>query len=140
MYGSLCYQPAREFGILREAMNELFSGASGAVHVYPPVNVYTNENGAIVKAELPGVKLDDLDISVANNTLTLRGSRSHEELKEGTRTLRAERLRGQFARELNLPFKVDASQATAQFDKGTLTVTLPRAESDKPRKIAIAAL
>ncbi|MEI6235066.1 MAG: Hsp20/alpha crystallin family protein [Planctomycetota bacterium] len=140
MYGSLCYQPAREFGLLREAVNELFSGASGAVHEFPPVNVYTNDNGAIVKAELPGVKLEELDITVANNTLTLRGNRGALDLKEEARTLRSERLRGQFARVLNLPFKVDATQSTAQFDKGTLTITLPRAESDKPRKIAIAAL
>jgi len=138
MYGNFYYQPAREFGILREAMNELFSGVSGTVHEFPPVNVYTNDNGAVVKAELPGVNLENIELSVVNNTVTLKGNRGGEELKQDSRNLRQERLRGPFARALNLPFKVDASQVTAQLDKGTLTVTLPRAESDKPRKISIA--
>ena len=125
--------------VLREAVNELFSGVSGAVHEFPPVNVFTSENGAIVRAELPGVSADQLELTVANNMLTLKGSRTNEELKSGVKTLRRERLRGQFVRSLNLPFKVDGSGVTAQFDKGLLTVTLPRAESDKPRKISITA-
>ena len=127
MYGS----------VLREAVNELFSGVSGAVHEFPPVNVFTNENGAVVRAELPGVNADQLELTVANNLLTLKGNRVNDDVKDGVKTLRRERLHGQFVRALNLPFKVDGAGVSAHFDKGLLTVTLPRAESDKPRKIAI---
>lgn len=137
MYGNLCYQPARDFGFLREAMDNLFSGVSGTVHEFPPVNVWTNENGAVVRAELPGVDSANIDISVVNDTLTLKGKRPGEELNEGDRLLRRERLRGEFARALSLPFKVDANAVAAKFDNGVLTINLPRAESDKPRKIAI---
>ncbi len=138
MYGSLCHSPAREFGILREAMNDLFSGVSGAVHEFPPVNVYTNDNGAVAKAELPGIDLEQLELTVANSVLTLKGTRGCADLKNDVRALRSERIRGSFVRALNLPFKVDGAGVSARFDKGVLTVTLPRAESDKPRKIAIA--
>ena len=140
MYGTLCNQPARDFGFLREAMDNLFSGASGTVHEFPPVNVWANDNGAIIQAELPGVESAHIDIAVVNNTLTLKGKRAGEELKEDGRVLRRERQRGEFARALNLPFKVDGNAVSATFDKGVLTITLPRAESDKPRKIAIKAV
>ncbi len=72
-----------------------------------------------------------------NDTLTLKGSRASEPLKEDERFLRRERLHGEFARALKLPFKVDGSAVAAKFDNGVLTIDLPRAESDKPRKIAI---
>ncbi len=55
MYGSHCHRPSHDVDFLRQAMNTLFSGVSGAVHEFPPVNIWTNESGAIVKAELPGV-------------------------------------------------------------------------------------
>ena len=140
MYGNVFYQPAPRLGLLREAMNDLFSGVSGAVHEFPAVNVYANDNGAVVKAELPGVSLEQLEITVENNSLTLKGNRNNEDVKDDGRVLRRERLHGDFTRSFNVPFRVDSAQVTAKLDRGVLTVNLPRAESDKPRKINIASV
>ncbi|HLX64031.1 MAG TPA: Hsp20/alpha crystallin family protein [Planctomycetota bacterium] len=134
---SLFHQPARDFDWLREAMNNLFASASGTVHEFPALNVWANENGAIARAELPGIGPEALDISVLNDTLTLKGSRTGEELSQDDRWLRRERLHGEFSRSLRLPFRVNGDAVKADFKNGVLSVTLPRAESDKPRKITV---
>jgi HSP20 family protein len=139
MYGNIFYNPAQDVELLQQAMNDLFSGVSGAVHEFPPVNVWTNRDGAVAKAELPGVTPENLEILVQNDVLTLKGSRPAEALKEGEQWLRRERPTGQFSRTLKLPFKVESNAVAAEFNKGVLTVKLPRAESDKPRKIEIKA-
>jgi len=92
-----------------------------------------------VTAELPGVDPNNLDISVINETLTLRGSRKPPELKEGETFHRRERLFGEFTRTLQLPFRVDSNAVEAHVKNGVLIVKLPRAEADKPRKVAIKA-
>jgi|ERR1043165_747119 HSP20 family protein len=139
MYGSLFHRPARDFDWLREAMNNLFSSASGTVHEFPALNVWANENGAVARGELPGMGPENIEISVLNDTLTLKGSRKGEELKPEDQWLRHERLHGEFNRALKLPFHVEGDGVSAEFKNGVLTVKLPRAESDKPRKIAIKA-
>jgi len=139
MYASLFHQPARDFAWLREAMNNLFSSASGTVHEFPALNVWANQNGAVARAELPGMGSENIEISVQNDTLTLKGARKNEELKAEDNLLRHERLHGEFSRSLKLPFHVNGDAVTADFKHGVLTVALPRAESDKPRKIAVKA-
>ena len=106
---------------------------------YPAMNVWTNEDGAVVTAELPGVEPDNINIAVTGDTLTLKGSRTPEELKEGEQYHRRERGHGQFTRTFQLPFQVEAEKVEANFEKGVLSITLPRAEAEKPRKIAIKA-
>lgn len=139
MFANTYSAPTLELDWLREAMDNLFSGPSGAVHEFPPVNVWANNDGAVIQAELPGISANDLDISVVNDTLTLKGARHAEPLKEGERFLRRERLRGEFTRSLKVPFKIDNNGVSAEFSKGVLTINVPRAESDKPRKIAVQA-
>ena len=104
---------------------------------HPPLNVWSNEDETIVQAELPGLAADDIDISVVQNTLTLRGSRKPEELKEGESYHRRERGAGRFVRSLELPFEVDNSKVMAECKHGVLSIRLPRAEEHKPKKIAI---
>lgn len=141
-FGFYSRHPWREIEQLQQEMNRLFDNtfnverrpvASG----YPAINVWTNENGAVVTAELPGVNPDDLEIAVTGETVTLSGSRQAEELKEGEKYHRRERRFGQFNRAFHLPFKVEAGQVEAVFEKGILHVSLPRAEAEKPKKIAI---
>jgi HSP20 family protein len=115
-----------------------FSGARVAPS-FPAINVWLSEEGAVVTAELPGVKPEDLDISVVGETLTLTGSRQPEELKEGEKYHRRERRFGKFTRTFQLPFTVEASKVDAKFDKGILHIALPRAEAEKPRKISVKA-
>jgi HSP20 family protein len=136
--------PWREVERLRREMNRLFSewptrGTWGTATSYPAMNVWTDEDSAVVTAELPGVNLEDLDISVEDNTLTLRGTRQPEEV-EGATYHRRERRRGSFARTFQFPFRVDAEKVDATFKNGVLSVVLPRAEEDKPKKITVKAV
>jgi HSP20 family protein len=123
-------------------MNELFERAgrsprTGMAGNYPAMNVWVNADGAMVTAELPGIDVDDLDISVQNNTLTMRGSRNPEELEEGDTYHRQERRYGQFQRTFQLPFEVEAGEVEATYEKGVLRLNLPRSEADKPKRIQV---
>lgn len=127
---------------LRREMNRLFSGLAseaeaGVTTGYPAMNVWANEDGAIVTAELPGVAPEDMDISVVDDTLTVSGSREPVELEEGEVYHRRERGSGKFTRSFRLPFQIAADQVEAVFKKGVLQISLPRSEEDKPKKISV---
>jgi HSP20 family protein len=132
----------RDLERLRRDMNRLFgdwparAGWSIAPG-FPAMNAWTNEDSAVVTAELPGVTIEDIEIAVERDTFTLRGKREPEELGEGTSYHRRERRFGGFSRAFRLPFHVDAGEVKAELKNGLLTIVLPRAEADKPRKIAI---
>jgi HSP20 family protein len=104
---------------------------------FPAVNAWVAGDTALVTTELPGVDPKTIDISVVGRSLTLRGSREPEQLKENESYHRRERWYGQFAKTLELPFDVESAKVEAKFSKGILSITLPRAEADKPRKIAV---
>lgn len=136
--------PWQEMRRLQRDMNRIFarmptSFGGEVAPAYPAMNVWTNEDGAIVTAELPGVNLEDIDISVVENTLTLKGSRQPDELQEGETYHRRERGCGTFARTFQLPFQVEVDKVEGVFEKGVLRVSLPRAEAEKPKKIAVKA-
>lgn len=133
------WNSAREMQRFQEQLDSLFASRNGTVYTFPPVNVWTSDESVIVSAELPGMELENLDISVHGETLTLRGGRARQELKEGEKYQRRERLVGSFSRTLQLPFRVDTEKVEAHFNRGVLTVKLPRAEADKPRKITVRA-
>jgi HSP20 family protein len=127
---------------LRREMNRVFSGMqpSSGTRVspgYPSMNVWANEEGLVVTAELPGIDSETLDISVVNNTLTLKGNRAPENLGEGEVYHRREREYGNFTRAFQLPFDIEANAVEAVYDKGVLQITLPCAEADKPKKITV---
>ncbi len=135
VFGSL-----RDMQRLQNSMNRLLStSVPNQVAEFPLVNVWTSENGVIVRAELPGVAPEDVDVSLVNDTLTLRGSRKSEEVREGESRHRQERGFGQFARSLQLPFGVEADQVQAKFSNGVLQISLPRAEAEKPRRISVVS-
>ncbi len=104
---------------------------------FPMMNVYTNDEGAVVTAELPGLDADTVEISVVAETLTISGERIPQELGEKTTYHRQERTCGKFNRSLQLPFPVNAEKVEAKMDKGLLSIHLPRAEEDKPRRITV---
>jgi HSP20 family protein len=121
-------------------MNRLLSGPASRVVAapsYPAMNVWSNEEGAIVTAELPGLAAEDIDISVEDNVLTLSGERESLEAGEDVTYHRQERGYGSFTRSLRLPYEVETEQVEAAFENGVLRITLPRSEADKPRKITI---
>lgn len=134
--------PWQEMRRLQRDMNRLFSDsfslAGGRVGPsYPAMNVWTNQDGATITAELPGVDPEDIDISIVGDMLTLTGSRQPDELKDGQQFHRRERSFGKFSRTFQLPFRVEADQVEATFKNGVLHIFMPRVEEDKPKKIAV---
>jgi HSP20 family protein len=134
--------PWRDIERIQRDMDRILrdmTGSSGrqVAPGYPAINVWANEDGFVLTAELPGVKPDDIDISVVGETLTLSGTRQPDELQDGEKYHRRERRQGHFTRTFELPFKVDAEKVDAVFEKGVLHVSLPRSEEEKPRKISV---
>lgn len=123
---------------LQREMNRLFSGFTQPFsHEFPPINVWLSKDDAIVSAELPGIDPGEIDISVVADTVTLRGSREKDQLKEGESYHRQERSYGNFTRTLQIPFQVDAGKVEARYEKGILRITLPRSEATKPKKVTV---
>jgi len=133
------WDPWMELDRLQREMNRLFDAYSGdgSAGEYPAVNIWTHGDGALLTAELPGIDPKDLDIAVHDDTVTIRGTRRHEELKEGETWLRRERSAGDFVRSYSLPFSVEADKVAATYRNGILELTLPRAEADKPKRITV---
>ena len=128
----------RDMQRLQHEMDSLFTGTTPSfTGRYPAVNIWTGEDDMIVTSEMPGIELENIDISVTGDTLTISGSRNPEKLEEGQTYHRRERAYGRFNRTVHLSFKVDASKVEARYEKGVLHIMLPRAEEDKPKKISI---
>ena len=102
------------------------------------MNVFVNQDGVIINAELPGVRSEDLDILTHRDSVTLSGERNTE-TDEARGYHRRERSRGRFVRTVSLPFVVDPNKVEADLVNGVLTLGLPRAEEDKPRRISVKA-
>ena len=105
---------------------------------FPAVNVFVNQDGVIITAELPGVRSEDLDILTHRDSVTLSGERQTE-TEEARGYHRRERRGGRFVRTVSLPFVVDPNMVEADLVNGVLTLVLPRAEEDKPRRINVKA-
>jgi HSP20 family protein len=128
---------------LRREMYDLVSALPTAQGTttpgYPAINVWTNEDGAVVTAELPGIAPEDIDITVVGDTLTLSGQRLPALEGEGGIYHRRERRHGRFTRAVKVPFPVEPGGVEAVFDRGVLSIALPRLEADKPRRITVRA-
>lgn len=133
--------PWEEMNRMQREINRLFSSDMPSpfrpAPGFPAMNIWTSEDGAIVTAEVPGIEIKDLEISVVGETLTLSGERKAEEVKEDMRYHRQERGQGEFTRTIELPFPIDANKVEAVLEKGILIVNLPRTEAAKPKKIAV---
>ena len=131
----------QEMDQLQREMNRLFDASSkGRVYnspSYPAINIWTNEDGQVISAEMPGVHPDDIDIDVTGDALSISGERKPDEIAKEAHYHRRERSYGLFSRTVQLPFMVDTNKVEASFKNGVLLINLPRAEADKPKKIAI---
>lgn len=116
--------------------DEWMRGIEEEMHV-PRVDVIDRENEVVIRAEVPGVAKDDLDISMTDDSLTLRGSVAHEERKEEEDYVVQETRRGAFSRTVPLPAYVDQSEVKARYHDGIVELTLPKTEGSKRRKIEI---
>ena len=103
----------------------------------PAINILEREDSMVITADLPGLKAEDVDVTVEEGTLTIRGERKLEEVAEGETYHRVERLYGVFERTFTLPNSVDVEKIEARFSNGEMTLTLPKREESKPRSVKI---
>jgi HSP20 family protein len=119
-----------------ETMNRLFSEPNGRPWV-PPVDIRETEHELILKADVPDVKFEDIDVRMENGTLTLHGERKFEAKEEKGGWHRLERSYGTFERVFDLPDSVSAEGVKADYKNGVLTVILPKKEIAKPKQIKV---
>jgi HSP20 family protein len=130
------------FDEMRRDMFRLFgaladhAGTQPSAGVFPAVNVTQDTDSFYVRAELPGVAADDLDISAVHRTLTIKGERKAPD-EEGVSYHRRERAGGVFSRSITLPSEFDAERIDARYKDGLLRLTLPKPERLKPRQITV---
>ena len=145
------WEPAREMMTLREAMDRLFDDAfthplslvrdGGSTWSSPAIDLYQTDDYVVVKAVLPGIRPEDVQINVPGDTtapvVTIRGEvKQEDEQKDRAWHIREHRW-GSFERSVALPVGVISDKANAEFENGVLTITLPKSEEDKPKSITI---
>jgi len=131
---------ARLHSEMDELFDSFFRGLDKPFFGYkawPAIDIAENENEFVVKAEVPGCKADDIDISVQGNTLTISGEKKEETEKKEKGYYHVERSYGSFRRDLNLLSDIDTSKIEAECKDGILTVTLPKSETAKPVKVKV---
>lgn len=141
------WEPAREMLTLREAMDRLFDDAftrpfslvreGGSTWSSLTIDMYETNNDVVVKAALPGLRADEVQINVSNDVLTIKGEMKHEEEKKDKSWHIREHRWGAFERSIRLPTGVIADKAKADFDNGILMITLPKSEEVKPKTITV---
>lgn len=138
------FDPFRDITALRDDMNRLFSrtfgdGPTAGSSWSPAIDIFDTADAIVLKAELPGLKAEDIDIQVDDDVLTLTGERRFEDRVEEGRYHRIERAYGRFQRSVTLPPNVKVDEISANVDHGVLEVRVPKADEAKPRKIAVHA-
>jgi HSP20 family protein len=142
------WEPLRELSSLQNEMNRLFNTAfdtpttpgNGATvrRWVPAMDLVETAEDFVLRADLPGLKQDDVKIELEDSTLTVSGERKSEKTDKHEGYYRVERAFGSFSRSLTLPKGTDADAVTASFDNGVLEIHIPKPEQRKPRRIEIA--
>ena len=143
------WDPTHEMVSLRDAMNYLFQESfvqpnnarseRAAATSTLPLDVTEGENDFVVTASLPGIKPEDVQTTVLGDTLTIRGESKADAEQKGQNWLLRERRVGSFQRSVNLGTSINADKASAQFEQGVLTLTLPKSEQARPKQIKVGA-
>ena len=131
------FEPFRGMTNFEDTMNRLFSEPSTARPWVPAVDIRESEHDLVLKADVPDMKFEDIEVRLENGTLTVRGERKFEEAKDKGGWHRVERAYGTFERSFTLPDTVNPEGIKADYKHGTLTVTLPKKEIAKPRQVKI---
>ncbi len=142
------WRPMRDLMSLQEEMNRIFDRFFGNLPAedqeemavsdwYPDVDIVENKDEIVVKAELPGMKKDDIHISYKDGVLTLEGERKKEKEEKDVNYHRIERVYGKFCRSFQLPTVIQEDKINAEYKDGVLTIHLPKAEEAKPKEIEI---
>ena len=141
------WEPFREMVSLRQAMDRLFEDSfirPSRLRPEPradelPIDMYQTKDDVVVKAALPGVKPEEVDITITGDTLTIKGEHKEEQESKGEDYLYKEHRYGTFSRSVTIPPQVKSDEAEATFENGVLTLTIPKAEEIKPKQIKVKA-
>jgi HSP20 family protein len=138
------FQPFRRVSTLQDQINRLFDGAfdrssdeANLTLWAPAVDIVETDHNLVVRADLPDIKPEELDIRVANNVLTIRGERKFEKKENESNYLRVERSYGAFGRSFSLANTVNAEAIQADYKNGVLTLNIPKREEAKPKQIKV---
>ncbi len=141
------WEPMRDFMTLHQAMDRLFEDSfvrpgrlfdEGSTATYLPLDVFTTKDAVVIRASVPGINPDDVEITVEGSTVTIRGE-TKPAPEDGTYLLQEQRY-GPFARSIELAIPVQADKAEAAFKNGLLTLTIPKAEEIKPKVIKVKSV
>lgn len=140
------WDPFRELSTLQDRMNRLFDDAArgggngeptSTTAWSPAVDIVETDTTIQVRAEVPGLSRDDIELSLENNVLTLKGERKFEKESKDENYHRIERSYGSFSRSFSVPSTVDEAGIKADYKEGVLTITLPKTQKAKPKQISI---
>lgn len=136
------WRPFREAVSLRDAMDRLFEDSvitPKTIGTMPRIDIKETEDAIVVKAELPGIEEEKVDIEIMDNVMTISGEKAEEKVEEGEGYHYKESHTGTFTRSFNLPADVKADSAQAEMKNGVLSITIPKVEPKKAKKISIRA-
>ena len=136
--------PLADVAVLQNRLNSIFSDfgrpddeSLAMGNFVPPVDVYEDAQQLVLKLEVPGIKQEDLDVRLENQTLTVKGERKFEQDEKEENFHRIERRYGSFSRSFTLPQTVDTAAAKASYDAGVLTISLAKKEAAKPKQVKV---
>jgi len=138
MSTALSYDPFQGLRLFEDAVTRLMSEPSAGRPWAPAVDILETEDAITLKADVPDVNINDLDIRVENNTLTVKGHRKFEKNDNVKGWHRIERSYGEFVRSFALPNTVDTEKVAADYKNGVLSISLPKKEAAKPRQVKVA--
>ena len=142
------WDPFRDLGLLQDRMNRMFDDAgrgwrsdepAATTSWSPQVDIFETEGEIVVKAELPGMKREDITLHLEKNVLTLRGERKFQKETKEENYHRIERSYGNFSRSFSIPATVDEEKIRADYKDGVLQIVLPKKDQAKPKQIKIAS-
>lgn len=135
------WDPFAELRQLQSQMNRMFEGTprTASDGAWPPVNMWLGDDSVVVTAEMPGVGVDDIDLTVRENTLIIAGKRTPPTEDENAAWHRRERPWGEFSRSIRLPLRVDPDKVQARAKNGVLEIEMGRPDAERPRKISVKA-
>jgi HSP20 family protein len=138
------WRPMRDLVDIQDEINRMFEDIAGPSdgetrmpRVYPPADVIENKDSFFVRAELPGLKKEDVKVTLQNNVLAISGEKKREDEYKDQNVHRVERFYGTFYRTFELPVAVDSKNIKAEFKEGVLILELPKVEEAKPKEITI---
>jgi HSP20 family protein len=134
---SLQHDPLASLRYFEDAVTRLMSEPRTGRPWSPPVDILETENDLVLKADLPGMKLEDIDVRVENQTLSIKGERRFEQEASEKGYHRIERSYGSFVRSFAVPNSVDTEKVSADYKNGVLTIKLPKKETAKPKQVKV---